>query len=46
MTSYPPLTTVKVYTVYDTYSHRDRGEITREKVRRATVHKARSKIPT
>jgi hypothetical protein len=40
---------IRVYTIQYTYSHRERGkggEITREKVRGATLHKAGSKIPT
>jgi hypothetical protein len=44
----PPYTLyIYVYTVY-TYSHREGvgEELTREKVRGATVHKAGSKIPT
>jgi hypothetical protein len=49
----PPLHTVYVYTVlyvytvYCTYSHREKGvELTREKVRGATVHKAGSQLTT
>jgi hypothetical protein len=37
---------VRVYCILYAYSHRKGGELTREKVRGATVHKAGSKIPT
>jgi len=46
----PPLHAVYVYTVLDTYSQRERGregggELTREKVRGATLHTVGWKIP-
>jgi hypothetical protein len=41
----PPLHTVYMCIQY-TYSHMEGGELTREKVRGATVHKVGSKIPT
>ena len=46
---YPITHCIRVYTIQYTYSHRERGkggEITREKVRGATLHKAGLKIPT
>ncbi len=44
---YPPLHSVYVYTVYIFTQGKGGGESsTREKLRRATVHKAGSKIPT
>jgi hypothetical protein len=51
MTPYLPLThCIRVYFIVYTYSHREGGreggELTIEKVRGATVHKAGSKIPT
>jgi hypothetical protein len=46
--AYPPsLHAVLVYTVYlFTQGRGDGGELIREQVRRATIHKAGSKIPT
>jgi hypothetical protein len=48
MTPYTPLLhTVHVYTVCILiHTGKGEGELTREKVRAATVHKARAKIPT